>query len=205
MDKFEELRKYKELLDEGVITQDEFERKKEELLGEATSKTSNNSGILNSSIDDLKASKNKALDKVHLSVKRSNTNNKKVLLIICCMVILVIGVVIVVRSLSNEPIVGSWHCVQIDYDMGVTDTDPNNLSDKTLKITNNKVIMNIVSEIKGTWVYDGDITADDASVIKSYTITTDEEYPREYQLYYGQKNDIVFIDIGYGYYSFIRD
>lgn len=32
MDKFEEIRKYKELLDEGIITQEEFEAKKKELL-----------------------------------------------------------------------------------------------------------------------------------------------------------------------------
>lgn len=31
-DKFEEIRKYKELLDEGIITQEEFDKKKEELL-----------------------------------------------------------------------------------------------------------------------------------------------------------------------------
>lgn len=31
-DKFEEIRKYKELLDEGIITQEEFEAKKKELL-----------------------------------------------------------------------------------------------------------------------------------------------------------------------------
>ena len=33
MDKFEEVRKYKELLDQGIITQEEFDRKKKELLG----------------------------------------------------------------------------------------------------------------------------------------------------------------------------
>ena len=32
MDKFDEIRKYKELLDQGIITQDEFEEKKRELL-----------------------------------------------------------------------------------------------------------------------------------------------------------------------------
>lgn len=32
-DKFEEIKKYKELLDMGIITQEEFEKKKEELLG----------------------------------------------------------------------------------------------------------------------------------------------------------------------------
>lgn len=32
-DKFEEVRKYKELLDQGIITEEEFERKKKELLG----------------------------------------------------------------------------------------------------------------------------------------------------------------------------
>ena len=33
-DKFEELKKYKELLDLGIITQEEFEVKKKELLGD---------------------------------------------------------------------------------------------------------------------------------------------------------------------------
>ena len=31
-DKFEEIKKYKELLDSGIITQEEFEQKKKELL-----------------------------------------------------------------------------------------------------------------------------------------------------------------------------
>ena len=32
IDKFDEIRKYKELLDDGIITQEEFETKKKELL-----------------------------------------------------------------------------------------------------------------------------------------------------------------------------
>ena len=38
MDKFETLKKFKELLDEGIITQEEFDKKKEELLGAIDSK-----------------------------------------------------------------------------------------------------------------------------------------------------------------------
>ena len=33
MEKFEEIQKYKELLDKNIITEDEFTQKKEELLG----------------------------------------------------------------------------------------------------------------------------------------------------------------------------
>lgn len=33
IDKFDEIRKYKELLDEGIISQEEFDKKKKELLG----------------------------------------------------------------------------------------------------------------------------------------------------------------------------
>ena len=33
LDKFDELKKYKELLDAGVITQEEFDKKKKELIG----------------------------------------------------------------------------------------------------------------------------------------------------------------------------
>lgn len=32
-DKFEEIKKFKELMDDGIITQEEFETKKRELLG----------------------------------------------------------------------------------------------------------------------------------------------------------------------------
>ena len=32
MDKFEEIRKFKELLDNGIISQDEFDKKKQEVL-----------------------------------------------------------------------------------------------------------------------------------------------------------------------------
>ena len=33
LDKFEEIKKYKALMDDGIITQEEFETKKKELLG----------------------------------------------------------------------------------------------------------------------------------------------------------------------------
>lgn len=57
MDKFEELRKYKELLDEGIITADEFEVKKKEVLdfpisGESSSSSNNNT--LGKNIDNVK-------------------------------------------------------------------------------------------------------------------------------------------------------
>ena len=43
MDNIEELKKYKELLDSGVITQEEFEKKKGELLNNTESSNSDNS------------------------------------------------------------------------------------------------------------------------------------------------------------------
>ena len=74
MDKFEEIKKYKELLDSGIINKEEFDKKKEELLasrdGAVTSSVKRINGIISGAKEKTEQAKIVANDKIE-EIKKS--------------------------------------------------------------------------------------------------------------------------------------
>lgn len=79
MDKFEEIKKYKELFDSGVITQEEFEKKKKELLEtQATSTSKVLEGIITGAKEKSEQARAAASEKLEeLKKKQAEEAEKK--------------------------------------------------------------------------------------------------------------------------------
>lgn len=78
MDKFEEIKKFKELLDNGIITQEEFDKKKQELLEAAeSSSTKTINGIIGSAKEKSEQAKNAAAEKLEELKKKQAEEAEK--------------------------------------------------------------------------------------------------------------------------------
>ncbi len=78
MDKFEEIKNFKELLDSGIISQEEFDKKKKELLeGQETSGSKVINGILGSAKDKSEQAKAAAADKLEALKKKQAEEAEK--------------------------------------------------------------------------------------------------------------------------------
>lgn len=188
------IKQYKELLDMGVITQEEFEAKKEELLSQFNEQSSEEvidtqqGDVLHDRVsEDIADGSTKIESEVnvtsspvsHDSLKDNATKFfstlSKPAKIGIVAVAIILCIAIIAGGFGSGSITGSWKCSYVmlagqRYDA----SNDAQASDYTLEIKSNSFKANIYGvEATGTWEYINSVDMGESGEVDLYTFTTE--------------------------------
>ena len=199
MDKFEMIKQFKDLLDNGIITQEEFDQKKKELLsiGNDVQPQAELKTKIEVSVDEVQVSEETEAEPVTITeeiesptdrveviepepqvqtsaLEKKAASKKGKILVGVVAAVVVLFFIGILGSGGSSGIKGSWNCYSVTY-LGETLTASEaQMDDYTFKFTSSTFEANIYGEtVSGTYKYSDTVTMDDGTEADVYTLTTD--------------------------------